>query len=109
MTSPIAIRGVEQWNRWSTDHSPLLKSEDLGRWSRMLRGIRLRPVFKYGFILLALGLLLSDTFRLAFSATPPSASPSQQVSNKTQPVRSARTVHGISHARVTSAKRHSGV
>jgi len=106
MTSPIAIRGVEQWNRWSTDHSPLLISEDSeGRRSRMLGGgIRLQPFIKFGFIFLALGLLLTDSFRLAFSANP-----SQDVSPRTQAVRSARTVHGISQARQTTTKKHSGV
>jgi hypothetical protein len=105
MTSPIAIRGAEQWNRWSTDHSPLLKSEDSeGRKSRMLGGIRLLPVIKYCFIFLALGLLLTDSFRLAFSAN------SREVVNPTtQAARSARTVRGISHGRATTAKRHSGV
>jgi len=106
MTSPIAIRGIEQWNRWSTDHSPLLESEDSeGRKSRMLRGgIRLLPVVKYWFIFLALGLLLTDSFRLAFSANT-----SQVVSSTTQTARSERTVRGVSHARRTTAKRHSGV
>jgi hypothetical protein len=105
MTSPIAIRGVEQWNRWSTDHSPLPISEDTeGRESRMLGGIRLRPVIKYWFIFLALGLLLTDSFRLAFSANS-----IQHVSPSTHAARNVRTVHGISHGRETSAKRHSGV
>jgi|SRR5579864_2449422 len=105
MTSPIAIRSFEQWNRWSTDHSPLLTSEGLAGTSRMLRGgIRLRPVLKYGFILLALCLMLSDTFRLAFAR-----SSSQDVHPRMQSVRSARTVHGTPHARKTIAKRHSGV
>ena len=106
MTSPIAIRGVEQWNRWSIDHSPLLISEDSeGRRSRMLGGgIRLRPFIKFGFIFLALGLLLTDSFHLAFSANP-----SQDVSPRTQAVRSARTVHGISQALQTTTKKHSGV
>ncbi len=106
MTSPIAIRGVEQWNRWSTDHSPLLKSEDSeGRKSRMLGGgIRLQPLIKYCFIFLALGLLLTDSFRLAFAANT-----SQVVNPTTQTARSARTVRGISHVPKTTAKRHSGV
>jgi hypothetical protein len=106
MTSPIAIRGIEQWNRWSTDHSPLLESEDSeGRKSRMLGGgIRLLPVIKYWFIFLALGLLLTDSFRLAFSANS-----IQYVSPSTHAARNVRTVHGISHGRETSAKRHSGV
>jgi hypothetical protein len=106
MTSPIAIRGIEQWNRWSTDHSPLLESEDSeGRKSRMLRGgIRLLPVIKYWFIFLALGLLLTDSFRLAFSANT-----SQVVSSTTQTARNARTVRGVSHAPKTTAKKHSGV
>jgi hypothetical protein len=38
MTSPSVIRGSEQWNRWFTDHSPLLMSEDLEGKSRMLGG-----------------------------------------------------------------------
>jgi hypothetical protein len=108
MTSPIVIRGVEQWNRLSTDYSPLLISEDSenpkGRSRVQGGGIRLLPVVRYGFILLALCLLLSDTFRLAFAA-----SPSQHVSPNTQAVRSARTVHGNPHARLAGAKRHSGV
>jgi hypothetical protein len=106
MTSPIAIRGIEQWNRWSTDHSPLLESEDSeGRKSRMLRGgIRLQPVVKYWFIFLALGLLLTDSFRLAFSANT-----SQAVSSTTRTTRNAPTVRGVSHAPKTTAKRHSGV
>ncbi len=106
MTSPIAIRGVEQWNRWSTDHSPLLISEDSGgRKSRVQGGcIRLLPYIKYGFIVLALGLLLTDSFRLAFSA-----STSEDVRPRTQDVRGTRTVHGVSQARQTIAKRHSGV
>jgi hypothetical protein len=96
MTSPIAIRGVEQWNRWSTDHSPLLISEDSeGGKSRMPGGsIRLLPFIKYGFIFLALGLLLTDSFRLAFSANT-----NQDVRPRTQEVRGARTVHGVSQAR----------
>ena len=106
MTSPIAIRGVEQWNRWSTDHSPLLISEaSEGRSSRMLGGgIRLRPVIKFGFVFLALGLLLTDSFRLAFSANS-----SHVMSPRTQAIRSAGTVHGISHGHETTAKIHSGV
>ena len=106
MTSPIAIRGVEQWNRWSADHSPLLKSEDSeGRKSRMLGGgIRLLPLIKYGFVVLALGLLLTDSFRLAFSANT-----SPEVNPTTQTARNARTVRGVSHAPKTTAKRHSGV
>jgi hypothetical protein len=107
MTSPIAIRGFEQWNRWSTDHSPLLKSEDTEgrRGSRMLGGgIRLLPVVRYGFILLALCLLLSDTIHLAFAA-----SSNQNADLNTQSARNARTAHGIPPARQTAAKRHSGV
>jgi hypothetical protein len=94
MTSPIAIRGVEQWNRWSTDYSPLLISEDSeGRKSRMPGGIiRLLPFVKYGFIFLALGLLLTDSFRLAFAASP-------------SPVVKART----QSTRGIPAKRHSGI
>jgi hypothetical protein len=67
-------------------------------------GVRLLLFLRYGFILLALGLLLSDTFRLAFSANS-----SQDVSPRTQPARGARTVNGNSHARLMSVKRHSGV
>ena len=106
MTSPIAIRGVEQWNRWYNDHSPLLTSEaSEGRRSRMLGGgIRLLPVIKYCFIFLALGLLLTDSFRVAFSANS-----SQHVRPRTQAARSVRTVHGISHGHETTEKRHSGV
>jgi hypothetical protein len=105
MTCPAVIRGAEQWNRWSTDHSPLLKSEDSEVRSRLPgRGIRLLPVLRYSFIFLALCLLLSDTFRLAISRNS-----GQDVSSRTQPVRRARTVHGMSHARIFSAKRHSGV
>ena len=94
MTSPIAIRGVEQWNRWSTDYSPLLISEDSeGRKSRMPGGsIRLLPFVKYGFIFLAVGLLLTDSFRLAFSA-----SPTHGANAKTH------------SARGITAKRHSGI
>jgi hypothetical protein len=108
MTSPMAIRGVMQWNRWSTDHSPLLKSEDSenseGRSRVPGGGIRLLPVVRYGFILLALCLLLSDTFHLAHAA-----SSSQHVGATPQSVRNVRTVHGNSHARLAGAKRHSGV
>jgi len=105
MTSPIAIRGVEQWNRLSNDYSPMLISEGSEGRSRMPGGgIRLLPAVRYGFILLALCLLLSDTFRLAFVS-----SPSQNASPHAQTVRSARTVHGNSNARLTGVKRHSGV
>jgi hypothetical protein len=106
MTSPIAIRGVEQWNRWSTDHSPLPISEDSeGRRSRILGGeVRLLPLIKYCFIFLALGLLLTDSFRLAFAANA-----NQDISPKTQTSHSVRTVRGVSHGRATTAKRHSGV
>ncbi len=106
MTSPIVIRGLEQWNRWSPDHSPLLipeeSREETGR--VQTAGIRLRPMIKYGFIILALGLLLMDSFRLAFSAN---ATP--VASHKTQVVRSARTVHAVSPTPKTNSKRHSGV
>ena len=107
MTSPIVIRGFGQWNRWSTDHSPLLKSEasenSKGRSRVPGGGIRLLPAVRYGFILLALGLLLSDTFHLALAGN------SSHVVPNPQSVRNERTVHGNSHARLTGAKRHSGV
>jgi len=105
MTSPIAIRGIEQWSRWSTGQQQVLKSEESEGGSRMQGwNIRLLPLIKYGFILLALGLLLMDSFRLAFT---PKAS--QEVSSRTQTVRSVRTVHGSAPARMSSLKRHSGV
>ena len=106
MTCPIVIRGAEQWSRWSNlSNRPLLESEGSEGRSRVPeQGIRLRPVLGYGFILLALCLLLSDTFRLAFTRTP-----SQQVVSRTQTVRNARTVHGSAQARFAGTKRHSGV
>ena len=106
MTCPIVIRGAEQWSRWSNlSNRPLLESEGSEGRSRVPeQGIRLRPVLGYGFILLALCLLLSDTFRLAFTRTP-----SQQVVSRTQTVRNARTVHGSAQARIAGTKRHSGV
>ncbi len=103
MTCPGVIQGVEQWSRWSNlNHRTLLMAK--GRSWLPGGGIRLLPFLRYGFILLALGLLLSDTFRLAFSANS-----SQDVSPRTEPARNAQTVHGNSHARLMSAKRHSGV
>jgi hypothetical protein len=106
MTCPAVIQGCEQWNRWlNPNHSPMLTSEALKGRNRMLGGgIRLLPMVRYGVIVLALCLLLSDSFRLAFSAGS-----SQRVTPKTQPVRSARTVHGIPTAQPMGAKRHSGV
>jgi len=106
MTCPFVIRGAEQWSRWSNLSSrPLLESRGAEGRSRVPElGIRLRPVLGYGFILLALCLMLSDTFRLAFTRTP-----SQQVVSRTRTVRSARTVHGTAHARIANTKRHSGV
>ena len=106
MTSPVVIRGNEQWNRWfNLNHSPLLNSEGSERGSRLSElGIRLLPVLRYGVIILALCLLLSDSFRLAFSANT-----TRDDSLKAQPVRNARTVHGNPHARQVSAKGNSGV
>jgi hypothetical protein len=106
MTCPIVIRGAEQWSRWSNlSNRPLPESEGSEGRSRVPeRGIRLRPVLGYGFILLALCLLLSDTFRMAFSRKP---NPDSVV--RTQTVRNARTVHGSAQARIKSMKRHSGV
>ena len=103
MTSPAAIQGAGLWSRWSNmNHPPQLVSE--GRSRLPGGGNRLLPLLRYGFLLLALGLMLSDTFRLAFSRN---ASP--DVSPRPQPVHHARTVHAISHARIAGAKRHSGV
>jgi hypothetical protein len=106
MTCPVVIRGAEQWSRWSNLSSrPLLESEGSEGRSRVPeRGIRLRPVLGYGFILLALCLLLSDTFRLALTRNS-----SRDVVTRTQTVRSVRTVHGTAHARLAGTKRHSGV
>src|SRR5437660_11981957 len=106
MTCPVVIRGAEQWSRWSNlSNRPLLESEGSEGRSRVPeRGIRLRPVLGYGFILLALCLMLSDTFRLAFSHNS-----SQHVTAKTQTVRNARTVHGTPQARIAGTKRRSGV
>ena len=102
MTCPAVIRGAEQWSRWSNlNHRPLLMSEGSERRSWLPgRGIRLLPVLKYGLILLALCLLLSDTFRLAFA---------RNSSPRMQPAHSARTVHGSAHVRIASGKRHSGI
>ena len=106
MTCPVVIRGAEQWSRWPNLSSrPLLESEGSEGRSRVPeRGIRLRPVLGYGFILLALCLLLSDTFRLALTRNS-----SRDVVIRTQTVRNARTVHGTAHARIAGTKRHSGV
>jgi len=106
MTCPMVIRGAEQWSRWSNLSSrPLLESEGSEGRSRVPGGgIRLRPALGYGFILLALCLMLSDTFRLASTRTP-----SQHVTAQAQTVGSARTVHGTAHARIATMKRHSGV
>ena len=106
MTCPAVIQGAEQWSRWSNlNHRTLLMAKGLeGRSWLLGGGIRLLPFLRYGFILLALCLLLSDTFRLAFSANS-----SQAVSHRTQTARGARTVHGNSHARLMNARRHSGV
>lgn len=106
MTCPFVIRGTEQWSRWSNlSNRPLLESEGSEGRSRVPeQGIRLRPVLGYGFILLALCLLLSDTFRMAFSRNP---NPDATV--RTQTVRNARTVHGSAHARLAGTKRHPGV
>jgi hypothetical protein len=106
MTCPAVIRGAEQWSRWSNlNHRPLLMSEGSERRSWLPgRGIRLLPVLRYGCILLALCLLLSDTFRLAFARNS-----SQDASPRMQPAHSARTVHGSPHDRIASGKRHSGI
>jgi hypothetical protein len=106
MTCPLVIRGAEQWSRWPNLSSrPLLESEGSEGRSRVPGGgIRLRPVLGYGFILLALCLMLSDTFRLAFTRTP-----GQHVTAKAQTVRNARTVQGTAHARIAGTKRHPGV
>ena len=105
MTSPIAIRGVEQWNRWSTDHSPLLISEESeGRDWIPGGSIWILPLVTYGFILLALCLLFTDTFRLAFAHNS-----SHEVSTRTQAVRSVRMVPGSAHVGLASVKRHSGL
>ena len=106
MTCPLVIRGVEQGSRWSSlSNRPLLESEGSEGRSRVPeRGIRLRPALGYGFILLALCLLLSDTFRMAFSRNP-----NPDATARTQTVRNARTVHGTAHARIAGTRRHSGV
>ena len=105
MTCPAVIQGVEQWSRWSNlNHRPLLLSEGSENRSRLPKhGIRLLPFLRYGFIVLALVLLLSDTFRLAF--TPNS---SQDVSRTTESVRSARTVQGPTHTRSASRNHRTG-
>lgn len=104
MTSPMVIRGAGQYSRWfNLDRWALPASNQSEGKSRVLGGsIRLLPVIRWGFLLLALFLLLSDSFRLVFAA-PQNASP------KTQSARNVRTVPGNSHARLTSTKRHSGV
>jgi hypothetical protein len=106
VTCPVVIRAAEQWSRWSyLNDRTLLKSEGSENRSRLSgHGNRLPPTLKYGFIFLALCLLLSDTFRLV---TSPNSRP--EVSPRTQPARSARTVHGVPHARIMHAKRHPGV
>jgi hypothetical protein len=106
MTCPVAIRGAEQWSRWSNmNHRTLLVSEGSeGRNRLPVGGSRFLPVLRYGFILLALCMLLSDTFRLAFSR-----SSSQDVTARIQPVHSTQPVHRVSHARLFAAKKHTGV
>jgi hypothetical protein len=106
MTCPAVIRGAEQWNRWfNPNHSPLLISEGSEGRSRMPGGgIRLFPVLRYSVIVLALCLLLSDSFRLAFSGNT-----SRDASPRLQSAHSARTTHGPAHARIANPKRHSGV
>lgn len=106
MTCPDVIRGAELWSRWSDmNHRPLLISEGSEGGSRLPGGsIRLLPVLRYGVIVLALCLLLSDSFRLAFSRNP-----SLDANPRMKPAHSARTVLGPAHTRITSTKRHSGV
>ncbi len=103
MTPSEMIRGAEEWNQWfkSEGLAPLV-SEETSRMSE--RGIRLRPVLSCCFVILALCLMLSDSFRLALSAK------SSQVSNAGTPqVHTTQPVHRVQHARIKNAKRHSGV
>ncbi len=102
MTSPMVIRGAELWSRWSTPTHPHLLVSGGRSWLPG-GGIRLRPVLKYSVILLAMCLLLSDTFRLAFSH-----SSKKEFHQGMQPAQSARTMHGPAHARIAVGRRHSG-
>lgn len=111
MTSPVAIRGaviggVEPWSRWSNPrHRTRLESEGSEGTSRMPgRGIRLSPVIRYGVLVLALCLLLSDSFRLAFAVNS-----GQYASPRLRPAQSARTMRGPAHARIAAQIRHAGM
>ena len=106
MTSPAVIRGAEQWSRWSNlNHQTLLPSEGSEGRSRLPElGHWLLPVLRYGVIVLALCLLLSDSFHLAFSRNT-----SRDASAQLQPAQHASPRHGPAHARIASTKRHSGV
>ena len=102
MTRSEVIRIEEQRNRRSNTNSRIpLVSEETSRMTQ--QGIRLRPILGCFFVVLALCLLLSDSFRLAISAK------SSQVSDAgTAQVRTTQPVHRVEHARIKNAKRHSG-
>ena len=102
MTSPMVIRGAELWSRWSNPIHPQLLLSGGRSWLQG-GGNRLLPVLRYGIILLALGLMLSDTLRLAFAH-----SSAPDVHQGMQPAQSARKMHGPAHARI-GARSHSGV
>jgi hypothetical protein len=106
MTSPVVIRGAEQWSRWSNlNYRTLLTSEGSEGASRLpVRGNWLLPVLKYGVIVLALCLLLSDSFHLAFARNT-----SRDAGAQMKPVHHASIMHGPAHARIANTKRHSGV
>lgn len=106
MTSPAVIRGAEQWSRWSNlNHQILLPSEGSeGRGRLPERGRWLLPVLRYGVLVLALCLLLSDSFHLAFSGNA-----RRDAGTQLQPAHHASPMHGPAHARIASRKPHSGV
>lgn len=102
MTCSEITRGAEQWSRWSkTDRRTPLVSEESSRMSQ--HDVRLRPLITCCFVILALCLLLSDTFRLALSAKP------SQVTDDSSQARNAQSINRVQHARIKNAKRHSGV
>lgn len=108
MTSPWAIggeviRGVERWSRWSNlNHGTPFESEGSEGRSRVPGcGIRLLPVISYSVIVLALFLVLSDSFRLAFTVDS-----GQSAIPRVRPAQSA--TRGPAHARNTNPKRHPG-
>jgi hypothetical protein len=102
MTCALVTRGAEWSSRW-TDRARRLSSE-AEEFSRMPGGaIRLRPVLTCAFVILALFLMLADSFRLAQSARSHeiSSAETQQVSNQPD--------HRIAHARIPIARRQPGV